>query len=117
MEEERPWLHCCRWCADSVDSAMIRRLRTASIIEATTYLFLVAATVMKYAGGDDRGVSLLGPIHGVLFLVFAALVMTNYERLGWPLWRAVTALFIGSLPFGGFWVERKWLAPLDVSPR
>ncbi len=95
---------------------MIRRLRTASIIEATTYLFLVAATVVKYTQGDDRGVSLLGPIHGILFLVFAALVMMNYERLGWPLWRAITALFIGSLPFGGFWVERRWLAPLDARP-
>jgi len=92
---------------------MIRRLRLASIVEATTYLFLVAATVIKYTGGDDQWVSLLGPIHGTLFLIFAALVLMNYERLGWPLWRAITALFIGSLPFGGFWVERRWLAPLD----
>jgi integral membrane protein len=84
-----------------------------SIIEAVTYLALVVATVVKYAEGDDRGVAVLGPIHGVLFLIFAALLLVHHRDLGWPLWKAVMAMVIGSLPFGGFWVERKWLAPLD----
>lgn len=83
-----------------------------SIVEAVTYLALVAATVYKYAAGNDAGVALLGPIHGVLFLIFAAMLLRHHRALGWPLWRAVMAMIIGSLPFGGFWVERRWLAPL-----
>mgnify|MGYP000011318402 CR=1 FL=1 len=87
-----------------------------SIIEATTYLALLAATVYKYTVGGDRGVALLGPIHGVLFLIFAAMVLTHHRDLGWPIHRAVIALVLGSLPFGGFWVERRWLAPLASRP-
>jgi len=86
-----------------------------SIVEAVTYLALVAATFYKYIEGNERGVELLGPIHGVLFLVFAIMVLVYYERLGWPFWKAVMAMFIGSLPFGGFWVERRWLAPLAAT--
>lgn len=83
-----------------------------SIVEAVTYLALTAATVIKYVDGNERGVQILGPIHGVLFLVFAALLLAHHSDMGWPWWRAVLAMVIGSLPFGGFWVERQWLAPL-----
>lgn len=83
-----------------------------SIVEAVTYLALVAATVVKYTAGNERGVEILGPIHGVLFLVFAGLLLIHYGDMGWPWWKAFLAMIIGSLPFGGFWVERQWLAPL-----
>jgi integral membrane protein len=91
---------------------VIRRLRTMSIVEAVTYLGLVAATVVKYTAGNERGVEVLGPIHGVLFLVFAGLLLIHYADMGWPWWKAFLAMIVGSLPFGGFWVERRWLAPL-----
>ena len=86
-----------------------------SIVEASTYLLLLVATVYKYTAGGEQGVEILGPIHGVLFLVFAVLVLVSHRDLGWPLWKAVMALVLGSLPFGGFWVERRWLAPLAES--
>lgn len=94
---------------------MLQRLRALSIIEAVTYLILVGATVYKYAVGGDRGVEVLGPIHGVLFLIFAAMLLAHHRDLGWPVSRAFMAMVIGSLPFGGFWVERRWLAPLAQS--
>jgi hypothetical protein len=48
----------------------------------------------------------------VLFLVFAFMMLRDRSVLAWPLWRTIAAIFVGSLPFGGFWVERQWLAPL-----
>ncbi len=94
---------------------MIRLLRTVSILEATSYLVLVAATIVKYAAGDERGVTAIGPIHGVLFLVYAALVVINADDLGWNWQRVVAALFLGSIPFGGFWVERNWLRDAELA--
>ena len=91
---------------------MLHRLRAMSIIEAVTYLALVAATIYKYTAGGERGVEVLGPIHGVLYLVFAALVLAHHRDLGWPVSKAAMAVALGSLPFGGFWVERRWLAPV-----
>lgn len=92
---------------------MVRNLRRVSVIEAVSYLVLVAAAVVKRTGGTEIGVTIMGPIHGVLFLVYAGMLLRDHRALGWPLWKAVTAMVIGSLPFGGFWVERQWLAPLD----
>ncbi len=91
---------------------MIQRLRAMSIVEATTYLALLIATVYKYAAGGDRGVEILGPVHGVFYLAFAALVLVHRRDLRWPPRKTVMAIVLGSLPFGGFWVERRWLAPL-----
>lgn len=93
---------------------MVRSLRRISIIEAVSYLVLLVATVVKRSGGTDLGVSVFGPIHGVLFLIYAFMLLRDHRALGWTLWKTVSAMIIGSLPFGGFWVEHQWLAPLDV---
>lgn len=94
---------------------MVRRLRIASVTEAVTYLLLLVATVVKASGGSEAGVAVLGPVHGVLYLVFAALVLRARELLAWNWTRAITALIIGSLPLGGFWLERRWLAPAEAA--
>ena len=83
-------------------------------MEAVSYLLLLGATVIKRAGGTELGVTVFGPIHGVLFLVFAGALLASYRRLGWQLSRTVLAIIIGSLPFGGFWVERRWLVTASL---
>lgn len=92
---------------------MVRRLRRVSVVEATSYLVLVAAAIVKRTSGAELGVTVMGPIHGILFLVYAGLLLRDHQALGWTLWKTVTAMVLGSLPFGGFWVEHQWLAPLD----
>jgi len=91
----------------------LRNLRWISTIEAVSYLALLAGTIIKRSGGTEAGVTIIGPIHGVLFLAFAMMILINYQMLRWPLWKAIAAIFLGSLPFGGFYIERKWLAPLE----
>ncbi|MEM7322632.1 MAG: DUF3817 domain-containing protein [Actinomycetota bacterium] len=95
----------------------VRTLRIASITEATSYLLLLVATIVKQTGGTAGGVQVLGPVHGVLYLVFAALVLVNRSLLDWNGAKTIIALVVGSLPFGGFWLERSWLAPLVADGR
>lgn len=91
---------------------MIRQLRVVSITEAVSYLALLLATVIDRTGGSDAGVAVMGPVHGVLYLVFVGFIVWRRVALGWSWIDALTAMIIGSLPFGGFWIDRKWLAPL-----
>lgn len=91
---------------------MIRQLRLLSVTEAVSYLALLVATAVKQTGGTEAGVTVLGPIHGVLYLVFVAAIVWRQEALEWPWPKAFTAMIIGALPFGGFWLDRNWLAPL-----
>ncbi len=93
---------------------MLTPLRRISLIEAVSYLLLLVGAVVKRAGGTELGVTVMGPIHGVLYLIFAFMFLRDRSHLAWPLWQTVTALFVGSLPFGGFWLDRRWLSPLST---
>jgi len=92
---------------------VIRQLRLLSVAEATSYLMLLAATAIEQTGGSATGVTVIGPVHGVLYLVFVAAMAWRRTALRWPWPKAFSAMIIGSVPLGGFWLERNWLAPLD----
>ncbi|MFT5531492.1 MAG: integral membrane protein [Candidatus Poriferisodalaceae bacterium] len=89
--------------------AMLRILHLSSRLEATSYLFLIGATILKYAADQPALVSVLGPIHGVLYLGFVFALMQGYNELEWPFSKAVFAAVLGAIPFGGFHVDRNWL--------
>lgn len=91
---------------------VIRQLRIVSVTEAVSYLALLMATIVDWTGGSDLGVTVLGPVHGVLYLTFCGMVAWRRDRLEWTWVQALTAMIIGSLPFGGFWLDQKWFAPL-----
>ncbi len=86
------------------------QLRAISLIEACSYMALLAAMVLKYSGSTAMGVSVLGPVHGILYLIFVAVLVRDRLRLGFDWGRTVVAAAIGSLPLGGFWLERTWFA-------
>ena len=92
---------------------MISALRRISIVESVSYVLLLIAAIVKRSGGTELGVTVFGPLHGVLFLVFAAMFLRARLGLGWHWSKVVSAILIGSLPLGGFWVDRQWLAPLQ----
>jgi len=83
--------------------------------EAVSFLLLLVAAIAKRNGGSDAAVSMLGPIHGVLYLAYVAGLLKIYGEYDWPFWRTVAGAFLGAVPLGGFWVDRNWLAPLQVA--
>src|SRR4051794_32716032 len=59
-------------CRAMLNVPTFRRL---AVIEATSFLLLLAATVVKYSADRPIGVSILGPIHGLLFLAYVYLAL------------------------------------------
>ena len=86
---------------------MIRRI---ALVEAASYLVLMAAVVVKYAADEPIGVDVLGPIHGVIVLVYAAGLWRLRGSGAWDTPRVVSAVVLGAVPLGGYWVERNWLS-------
>ena len=54
---------------------MIKAFRWVAIAEATSWLLLIIATIVKYAADQPNGVHVLGPIHGVLFIAYIVLAL------------------------------------------
>jgi len=88
---------------------LIRWFRVVAVVEAVSYLCLIGASVAKRALDIPVLVPIVGPIHGVIFLVYFVIVVFVREELGWDTGRTLIALFAAVVPFGGIWVERKLL--------
>jgi integral membrane protein len=88
---------------------MISAFRIVALAEATTFLALLVASYVKHSGDGELGVSILGPIHGALFLAYVFLALRLRERLAWSATTTLWVLAGAVLPFGGFVVDR-WLS-------
>ncbi|APY00285.1 DUF3817 domain-containing protein [Lacinutrix venerupis] len=92
---------------------MLKTFRIVAFLEGVSYLLLMVAAIYKrLPDGSDEYVKLLGMPHGLLFVAYIALAIflrTTYK------WNSKTFILIllGSLiPFGTFYVDKKYLKPL-----
>jgi integral membrane protein len=87
----------------------VNTFRYVALAEATSFLVLLVATIIKYSQDAPGAVQVMGPIHGVLFLAYVAIALAVRGPAGWSP-RATLGVLAGAvLPFGGFVVDR-WLA-------
>jgi integral membrane protein len=86
------------------------RLRLIGLLEGVSLLVLLGIAVpLKYAYADPSWVKAIGPVHGLLFLLFilSALQVGVAQRWTFAItWRVLLACFI---PFGTFYIDRKIL--------
>ena len=74
---------------------MIRALRLVALLETVSFFVLLVASTLKRTTGPDL-VPVLGPVHGVLFLSLALLVLASLPRLRWAPWFVLVMLTVGS---------------------
>ena len=84
-------------------------LRGIGIAEAVSYLLLLAAVVAKRVFEQPAGVSVIGPIHGLVFLAYVVAIIFAREERGWNLTTTVAAVIAAVIPCGGYVVERRLL--------
>jgi integral membrane protein len=89
------------------------KFRTVALVEAVTYLVLLALTIMKSLDGPNL-VPVMGPIHGIAFLVYLVLSLLVREEQGWSGWQTVLVIVAAALPFGAFVVNSRMVS--DPAP-
>lgn len=93
----------------------IGQLRWLGLLEGSSLILLmfVAAPLKRFADWPT-GVQVIGPIHGVLFLLFVMSAIHVSIEQKWSFktttWKVLIACMI---PFGTFYVDRKILKDLD----
>jgi integral membrane protein len=93
----------------------LRNFRYVALVEATTFLLLLVASVIKNTGGSEIGVKILGPIHGLLFIAYVVMALNLRGSAGWTGKQTVWILIGAVLPFGGYVVDW-WLARRERIP-
>lgn len=83
--------------------------RKIAFAEGISFLvLLLIAMPLKYFAGMPKAVTIIGSLHGVLFVALAVaayLVKDQYNRsIGWGF-----KVFISSIiPFGTFYMDKEW---------
>jgi len=93
----------------------IGRLRLLALAEGTSLLLLIGVAVpLKHFYDNPALVRALGPVHGLLFVLFLLNTMrvgVEYQwRFATTTWKVLLACIV---PFGTFYVDHKILAPLQ----
>ena len=80
-------------------------MRWIALAEATSFLLLLIASVIKNTGGSETGVQILGPIHGLLFIAYVVNVFSIRTELRWSGKTTFWILVGAVVPFGGYVVD------------
>lgn len=88
-------------------TGVLTRYRVMAWVTGVLLLVLVlVAMPMKYVGDDDRLVSVVGVLHGWLYMAYLVVAFLLAHRLRWSVGRTVLLLLAGTVPFMSFVAER-----------
>lgn len=92
----------------------IKGFKWISTLEAVSFLVLLFVGMpLKYMAGNPTWVEVLGPIHGVLFILYVIGAIYMAKKLKWTNKMLLISILCSVLPFGPFYVERKYLPKLS----
>ena len=90
---------------------MLKTFKIIALLEGISYLLLLFVAVpFKYIGGNDILVRSLGMPHGILFISYVIIAFMLKDEMKWDKKTFWTILVASVLPFGAFYVEKKYLA-------
>jgi len=90
--------------------SMLNIFRLVAFLEGVSYILLLGiATPIKYFGNDPQYVKLLGMPHGLLFVAYIAFAVLLRQDLKWNNQQFGMVLLASILPFGTFYIDKKYL--------
>ena len=96
-------------------STSYNRFRKIAFYEGISFLILLlVAMPMKYFFNFPKAVTIVGSLHGILFVAFGVMaieVMRTYKKkFGWLVKAGLASL----LPFGTFYMDKEWKQEEDA---
>lgn len=85
------------------DPRFLKLLAMLSVTQATTLVALLGiAMPIKYFAGYGTGVTLIGALHGVTWLLYIWVVLAMMTLKMWDRGEVLRLVISAALPFGGF---------------
>jgi integral membrane protein len=90
--------------------SFLKIFRIVALLEGVSYILLLfIATPIKYLLNDPQYVKLLGMPHGILFIAYIAMAFVIKNDLNWNIKQFAIVLIASVIPFGTFYIDRKYL--------
>ncbi len=86
--------------------ALLRYRIMAYIVGVGLIVLTCIGLPLKYLAGNDSVTSVVGFMHGMLYIVYVLLVFDLARRAHWRLLRTAGVVLAGTIPFLGFVAER-----------
>ena len=92
---------------------MISLFRKVALLEGLSYIILLFIGVpLKYLFNYVWLVKLLGMPHGILFIAYIIFSLILYKKMKWSNLDFIIILSASLIPFGTFYIDRKYLKNL-----
>ena len=89
---------------------MVSTFRKIALLEGLSYVILLFIGVpLKYLLNNDWVVKLLGMPHGILFIAYIIFSLILYKKMKWSNLDLIIILSASLIPFGTFYIDRKYL--------
>jgi integral membrane protein len=86
----------------------IGRLRAIGLVEGISFLLLLGVAMpLKYFAGMPQAVTIVGWLHGVLFITFCIALAQAHQQAKWHAGQTGLVLIAGLLPFGPFVIDAR----------
>jgi integral membrane protein len=69
-------------------------------------VLLFVAMPLKYFAHNATVIGLVGPAHGLVYMVYLLCVFDLGNKVGWPLKRTILVMLAGVIPLASIFVER-----------
>lgn len=89
---------------------MIKAFQIISILEGVSLLLILFVSMpLKYMFDMPEANQVIGMAHGILFLVYVVMSILVKSELNWNFKTLLIVLACSIIPFGTFWMDRKYL--------
>jgi len=89
---------------------MIKSFKIISYLEGISYLLILFVTMpLKYIFASPQPNQVVGMAHGFLFILYIAVAFLVKTKLNWNFKTLIIVLLCSIIPFGTFWMDKKYL--------
>ncbi len=90
----------------------LKAFRITAFLEGLSYILLLFVAVpVKYMLGNESLVKILGMPHGLLFVLYIIFAFWLKPDSKWTTKEFLLILVASLIPFGTFYIDRKYLRP------
>ena len=89
---------------------MLKTFKIVALLEGISFIaMMLVGMPLKYIGGNDIIIKYLGMPHGLLFVGYVILAFLLQSQMKWSGKDMAIIVVCSLIPFGTFWMDKKYL--------